>query len=448
MCSTRLRGARRCHDPARRPRRVLRVGRAAARSIAARSPDRGRRRRGAGRLLRGQALRGARRHVGMAGQAPVPRPDRSSTGTSRSTSGSATRYGDPRRLHPARAAHLHRRGLPRRVGLGAPVRPGRGHRRADPRPGARRDRPADLGRRSAHQAPRQDRLAGGQARRPGRGEPDRRARVPRPAARRARVGHRPGDASSGSPSAASAPSAAGRRRPTARCVRCSDSALGTKVGALAANDDRAPGSAQRSRRDRSASQSALGRHDISPELDPLGARPPRRSGRRPAARQAPRRAHRHRAGFASPSMRAVTRSHTGGPPDLHHAHPHRDRRAAGATRPSPTIPTARRSRCWRSRCRTSSTNRCCNSSFPSVLRRRRRRCRASRLAPRRGPMGCRPLRSTPCAAASVAAPSATPRSSLSASRSPCPTSSASSPSTSSDSAKPSAAPSRRLAAIR
>ena len=39
----------------------------------------------------------------------------------------------------------------------------------DPPPRARRARPADLGRRRAHQAPRQDRLAGREARRAGRG---------------------------------------------------------------------------------------------------------------------------------------------------------------------------------------------------------------------------------------------------------------------------------------
>ena len=53
-------------------------------------PDRGRRRRGAGGVVRGEAVRRAGRHVGLAGQAAVPATCSSSAGTSRSTSGSAT----------------------------------------------------------------------------------------------------------------------------------------------------------------------------------------------------------------------------------------------------------------------------------------------------------------------------------------------------------------------
>ena len=54
------------------------------------------------------------------------------------------------------------------AGCTASLRPAGRDRQRDPPPRARRAWPADLGRRGAHQAPGQDRLAGGQARRAGR----------------------------------------------------------------------------------------------------------------------------------------------------------------------------------------------------------------------------------------------------------------------------------------
>ena len=175
--------------------------------VAARQADRRRRRRGAGGVVRGQAVRRARRHVGLAGQAAVPRPE--------FVGGHFKEYqrlGDEvmdgaRRLHAARrsGSRSTRRSStsPARCTCSARRRRSATQIR---RARARRARAADLGRRGHHQAPRQDRLAGGQARRARGRRPRRRARVPRPAARRAGVGHRSGDAADGSPSAASTPS--------------------------------------------------------------------------------------------------------------------------------------------------------------------------------------------------------------------------------------------------
>ena len=69
---------------------------------------------------------------------------------------------------PAGRADLHRRGLCRRRGLRAPLRPADGNRQNDTPPRAGGAGAPDLGGRGAHQAPRENRLAGGQARRAGR----------------------------------------------------------------------------------------------------------------------------------------------------------------------------------------------------------------------------------------------------------------------------------------
>ena len=105
-----------------RSRRVLRLGRAAFGPDAARAADRGGRRRGAGRFLRGEGLRRARRDAGPAGARAVP-PSlvrrRALPGVS-----AARRCGDRRawRFHAAGRAHLDRRGLRRRRRLHASLR--------------------------------------------------------------------------------------------------------------------------------------------------------------------------------------------------------------------------------------------------------------------------------------------------------------------------------------
>ena len=105
------------------------------------------------------------------GRASSARTSSSSAATSRSTQ----RLGDAaiegaRRLHAAGRAHLDRRGLRRRrwaARISSARRP-RSPQKIRQRV-RERARPADLGRRRAHQAPGQDRLAGRQARRAGRG---------------------------------------------------------------------------------------------------------------------------------------------------------------------------------------------------------------------------------------------------------------------------------------
>src|SRR4051794_2324888 len=139
------------HDPARGPRRLLRLRRAAAGSVTARAPDRGRRRaarwRRPRRVLRGEGPRRRRWHAGVARPAAVPR-DRVRARALPSLSG-ARRRGDghPGGRHAGRGAHLDRRGVPRRVRRDPPVRPASGHRDPAPPAGARRGRPAHLDRR-------------------------------------------------------------------------------------------------------------------------------------------------------------------------------------------------------------------------------------------------------------------------------------------------------------
>ena len=115
---------------------------------------------------------------------------------------------------------------------------------------------------------------------------------------------------SDSPSAASTPSANWPRLPTVPCGRCSGNALGTKVGALAANDDR-----RRVQADRAAPvRSARSRRSAGATSRPTSIRPV--LGHL-ADRVAGRLRAKHRAGrtvtvrvrFAG--MQSVTRSHTG-----------------------------------------------------------------------------------------------------------------------------------------
>ena len=98
------------------------------------------------------------------------------------------------RFHAAGRTHFDRRGFRRRRRLHASLRLAVGHCKDDPAPGARRDRAADLGRRRAHQAPREDRLAGRQAGRPGLRRARHRTGLPPRSSGRIDVGRRAGDA--------------------------------------------------------------------------------------------------------------------------------------------------------------------------------------------------------------------------------------------------------------
>ena len=85
--------------------------------------------------------------------------------------GSATPRSGYWGLHAAGRADLDRRGFRRRRRLHAPLRHAGLDRRGDPPTRARRTGPSHLRRRRQHKAPRQDRLAGRQARRAGRRRP-------------------------------------------------------------------------------------------------------------------------------------------------------------------------------------------------------------------------------------------------------------------------------------
>ena len=91
----------------------------------------------------------------------------------------------------------------------------------DPPPRAGRAWPADLGRRGAHQASGEDRLAGGQARRAGGRRSRHRTRVPARPARRADVGRRSGHQGAAGRDRRADHRAAGARRRDGRSSGCS-----------------------------------------------------------------------------------------------------------------------------------------------------------------------------------------------------------------------------------
>ena len=146
----------------------------------------------AGRFLRSQGLRGARRHAGTAGARALSaahfcrRPFQGLPAAGR------RRHQGARRFHAPRRADFHRRGLRRRGGLHPSLRFAGRHCAGDPAPRAGGAWPADLGRRGAHQAPGENCLASGQARRAGRRRSRHRTGVPARPARRADVGRGPG----------------------------------------------------------------------------------------------------------------------------------------------------------------------------------------------------------------------------------------------------------------
>ena len=155
--------------PARGPRLVLRIGRAARRPHAAPSPrDRRRRRRPCGEL-RSQGLRRAHRDGRAPGQAVVSARHRRATAHVGVLGGQRGGVrGVPRHHSPGRT-RVRRRGLPRRRWPGQGV----GHARADRGPtaggGPRPGRAAHHRGHRAHQVPGQGRQPGGQARRPAAG---------------------------------------------------------------------------------------------------------------------------------------------------------------------------------------------------------------------------------------------------------------------------------------
>ncbi len=105
--------ARRSHHPARRPGRVLRVGRAARRPAAAR-PAGDRRRWGRARgQLRGEGLRGAHGHERAAGQGAVPGRDRGRAADVGLRRGEQGRLRGVPADHAAGRGPVHRRGVPR-----------------------------------------------------------------------------------------------------------------------------------------------------------------------------------------------------------------------------------------------------------------------------------------------------------------------------------------------
>ena len=258
-------------DPARRPRRLLRVGRAARRPDAARAAGHRRRRRGAGGQLRGEgaaacARRWAAGRPGGCARGAVVVPPRMSAYTEASKAvfevferhdaagrGALDRRGLPRRRRPAPRSS----GTPardRRDGCGSEVR--------------ERGRPADHRRRRPHEVPRQGGERRGQARRAARRAARRRARVPAPAAGRAAVGRRPGHRGASCTTAASRRSARWRGCPRPRSSSMLGPASGRHLHALAHNRDPRPVAGRRRRRRSIGSQRALGRsRRTAAELD-------------------------------------------------------------------------------------------------------------------------------------------------------------------------------------
>ena len=115
-------------DPARRPRLVLCLGRAARQPAPARPAGHRRRRRGAGGQLRGEGLRGPVRDGRPAGPRAVPGGRRRAAADERLLGGEQGGLRGLRRHHPARGGPVHRRGVPRRRRAGTRLRVAGGDR--------------------------------------------------------------------------------------------------------------------------------------------------------------------------------------------------------------------------------------------------------------------------------------------------------------------------------
>ena len=122
-------GERGRHDPPRRPRRLLRVGRAAGRPAPARPAGDRRRRRRAGGQLRGQGVRRLRRDGRGPGAPAVPARDRRPAAHGGLLGGEQGGVRGVRRHDAARRGAVDRRGVPRRRRAAAGVRHAGGDRR-------------------------------------------------------------------------------------------------------------------------------------------------------------------------------------------------------------------------------------------------------------------------------------------------------------------------------
>ncbi len=179
-------------DPARGPRLVLRVGRAARRSSASRPPGDRRRRRGARGELRGQGARGSHGDGRRSGAAAVPGCRGGVAADVGLHGGQQGGVQGVRRHRAGGRGVVDRRGLPRRPRARPHLRiAGRDRGPAAPAD-PRRGWPPDHRRRRPYQVPGEGRERRRQARRPVAGGARSRARVPASAPGRAAVGRRQG----------------------------------------------------------------------------------------------------------------------------------------------------------------------------------------------------------------------------------------------------------------
>ena len=225
-------------DPPRRPRRVLRLGRAARRPAAPRPPGDRRRRRRARGELRGEGVRRSDGDGWRAGAAPLPAGGRRPASVPRLQRGEQGGVRGLRRHDAARRGPLDRRGVPRRAraASGSPGRPSRSPPGCGATCSSAVGLPITVGvARTKFLA----KVASGVAKPDGLlvVEPERRARLPPPAPRRAALGRRARDGRDGSTRAACRRSARSPPSMRTRSSRCSVARAGRHLHALAHNRD-------------------------------------------------------------------------------------------------------------------------------------------------------------------------------------------------------------------
>ena len=308
-------------DPPRRPRRLLRVGRATARPDAARPADRRGRRGGAGGLLRGAGMRRARRDGRVAGppavpgtavrrrplpRVPAPRRPRSWTSSGTSPAGRAglDRRGVPRRGRGRSTCSVRRATSPARSAGGSATRSACRSRSAWPAPStwprSPRRWPSPTGWSSSSPAP---------------------SGTSRPAPGRADVGCRSGDAGAAGGAGIRTIGELARRAGQLARAPARRGRSGHKLAALAANVDPRRIETRRTGPSRSARKRRSGGERPRRELLRVDARLPRRPGGRQAAGRRDGPAAPSRCGCGSPGMRSVTRSVTVAGRRLGHAAP-------------------------------------------------------------------------------------------------------------------------------